>query len=127
MKKKIFIITPCSRTSNLKKIKKSINFDKITKWLIVYDLKRIKNRKRNFSNNKNILEMFCFDKNSISGNSQRNFALDYLNRKNDKNFFIYFLDDDNILHKNFDKIIDKIEKKKIYTFDPVSVKCAWVD
>ena len=117
MKKKIFIITPCSRTSNLKKIKKSINFDKITKWLIVYDLKRIKNRKRNFSNNKNILEMFCFDKNSISGNSQRNFALDYLNRKNDKNFFIYFLDDDNILHKNFDKIIDKIEKKKIYTFD----------
>ena len=44
--------------------------------------------------------------------------LDYLNKKKDKNFFIYFLDDDNILHKNFYKVIKNLNidnSKLIYT------------
>jgi len=117
MNKKIFIITPASRIRNLKKIKKSIDFKKITKWIIVYDLNSIKKKIKIFKQNKNIIELFYLDKSSVGGNSQRNFALKYLNKKKNKNFFIYYLDDDNIIHKNFYKLIDKIESKKIYTFD----------
>ena len=71
-------------------------------------------------NLKVLLNFFLKDKLSVSGNAQRNFALDYLNKKKDKNFFIYFLDDDNVLHKNFYKIIENLNShasKVIYTFD----------
>ena len=120
MKKNLYLITPCSRIQNLIKIKKSINFDKIKKWIIVYDSKVIIHKKKLFEKHKSISEFFLKDKASVSGNSQRNFALNYLNKKKDKNFFIYFLDDDNILHKNFYNIIKNLNKnntKSIYTFD----------
>lgn len=119
MKKNLYLITPCSRINNLYKIKKTIDFEKIKKWIIVYDASVIKRKKKLFIKCKNIEELFHKDELSVSGNSQRNFALNYLNKKKDKNFFLYFLDDDNILHKNFYKIIKKLDNKKklIYTFD----------
>ena len=120
MKKNLYLITPCSRIKNLFKIKKKIKFEKIKKWIIIYDLNVIKKQNKLFPNNENIIEFFHKDEFSVSGNSQRNFALEYLNKKKDKNFFIYYLDDDNILHKNFYKLIDKIDNNKmnfIYTFD----------
>ncbi len=118
MKKNLYLITPCSRIKNLYKIKKTINFEQINKWIIVYDSNNINKKRKLFSNNENIIEFFFKDKSSVSGNSQRNFALKYLNQKKDKNFYIYFLDDDNILHKNFYKIIKNLNKRKlIYTFD----------
>ena len=70
------------------------------------------------------------DKLSVSGNAQRNFALDYLNKKKDKNFFIYFLDDDNILHKNFYKVIQNLNinnSKLIYTFDQLRKKKIFIN
>lgn len=120
MKKNLYLITPCSRIDNLIKLKKSIDFNQIKKWIIVYDSKVIKDKKKLFSKHKSINEFFLKDEASVSGNSQRNFALKYLNKKKNKNFFIYFLDDDNILHKNFYKIIKNLNKDKvkyIYTFD----------
>ncbi len=120
MKKNLYLITPCSRINNLSKIKKSIDFKKIKKWIIVYDVNAIKKQKKLFTKSKSINEFFLKDETSVSGNAQRNFALDYLNKKKDKNFYIYFLDDDNILHKNFYKIIEKLNNynsKMIYTFD----------
>ncbi len=120
MKKNLYLITPCSRINNLPKIKRSIDFKKIKKWIIVYDLNAINSKKKLFTKSKSINEFFLKDKLSVSGNAQRNLALDYLNKKKDKNFFIYFLDDDNILHKNFYKIIENLNShasKVIYTFD----------
>lgn len=117
MKNKIYIITPSSRFENLPSIKNSINFNKIYKWIIVYDSKHVSSKKKLFKDNDYIVELFCKDKQSVSGNAQRNFALNFLNRKKNKNFYIYFLDDDNIIHKNFYRITDNIDKKKIYTFD----------
>ena len=120
MKPKIYLITPSVRKKNLYKIKKKINFNKIFKWIIVYDTKIIKDKTKVFSNNNNIIELFHQKKLSVSGNSQRNFALEYLNQKKNKYFYIYFLDDDNIIHENFYKILDKIkfdDKKNIYSFD----------
>ena len=37
MSNKITIITPCSRIHNLPMLHESIKFDKINKWIIVYD------------------------------------------------------------------------------------------
>ena len=103
MKNKVYIITPSYRAKNLHIIKKSINFNKIHKWIIIYDIKHLKIKKKLFEDNKHIIELFHKDPESVSGNSQRNFALDYLDKKKNKNLFIYYLDDDNNIHKNFPK------------------------
>ena len=65
MKKKLYIITPVSRIENLKKIFKSINWDYITKWIIVYDKKVIKKNPYLFKNTKDIVELSNLTKNSI--------------------------------------------------------------
>lgn len=88
----IVIVTPCSRPENLEKIKKSINLP--CRWIIVYDsdiaIKKF--------NDPWIIELNI--KGGISGNLQRNMALDYV----EKNEWVYFLDDDNLLHPDFIKI-----------------------
>ena len=81
MKNKVYIITPSSRAENLHIIKKSINFNKIYKWVIVYDAKHFNTKKKLFKENRRIVELFHKDHLSVSGNSQRNFALDYLSKK----------------------------------------------
>jgi hypothetical protein len=120
LNKKIYLITPVSRKKNLIKIKKTIKFNYFFKWIIIYDTKIIKDKTKIFSDNKNIIELFHKQKFSVSGNAQRNLALKYLNKIKNKDFYIYFLDDDNVIHKNFYIILDKIKsnsRKKIYTFD----------
>ena len=77
MKKNLYLITPCSRIKNLPKIKRSIDFNIIKKWIIVYDIIATKSQKKLFSKTKGINEFFLKDKLSVSGNAQRNFALDY--------------------------------------------------
>lgn len=119
MDKKIIIITPVSRIRNLKSIKKSINFNFIFKWIIVYDGKDIENNFKYFNKFEQIEEFTYFSKNyEVQGNGQRNFALDYIDKQYSKeNVFIYFLDDDNIVHKNFYKLIDQFQYNCMYTFD----------
>ena len=119
MKKNLYLITPCTRIKNLLKVKKNINFNKIKQWIIVYNTEFVE-KKKYFQDDRNVVELYHKDIGSIGGNSQRNYVLNYLNKKKDKNFYIYFLDDDNILHKNFYKIVDRINKDitpGIYTFD----------
>lgn len=114
--KKITIITPSIRPENLYKIKKSINFDYINEWIIVYDGKKIITNPNLFSNddNNNKITEYVYSGSGNSGNSQRNYALD--NIKN-KNTYIYFLDDDNIIHPDLYDILKNIQNNKIYTFD----------
>ena len=112
--KKITIITPSVRPENLIKLKNSINFDYINEWIIVYDENKIKENPYIFKNNEKIKEYIHFDKDSISGNSQRNFAIDNISNKDT---YIYFLDDDNIIHPNLYTLFDRLEHNKIYTFD----------
>ncbi len=87
----INIITPCVRPKNLKKIAKSINIPKANyKWIVVCD--------RNFYPYLGYIPFNCTiyyhkDLNSISGNAQRNFAL-----KKVKKGYVYFNDDDTIIH-----------------------------
>ena len=101
MKKKLYIITPVSRIENLSKIFKSINWNYVTKWIIVYDKKIIKKNPYLFKNIPSVVELLNFTKNSIRGSGQRNTGIEYLLKEKKKNSFVYFLDDDNIIHPNF--------------------------
>ena len=102
MKYNFTIITPCSRYENLPKLKESIkegldNFN--VKWIIVYDSK--KGEKQNPFQDEWIEFYNYSDKNSVSGNGQRNFALNKINTET----WVYFLDDDNIIHENLWQVL----------------------
>ena len=58
MNNKITIITPCSRIQNLPMLYDSIKFDKIHKWIIVYDT-TIDSYYHSFLSHKQILEVDC--------------------------------------------------------------------
>jgi len=112
--KKITIITPSIRPENLSQIKNSINFEYINEWIIVYDENIIKENPYLFKNESKITEYLHKNEKSTAGNSQRNFALS--NIKN-KDTYIYFLDDDNIMHPDIYNLFDCLEDNKIYTFN----------
>ena len=116
---KIIIITPASRFKNLKILKKSINFNFIFKWIIIYDGNLIKNYFKQFEKINQIEEFIYFPSiNEIQGNGQRNYALDHIKKNYSTECpFIYFLDDDNIIHPNFYKLISKFQENHMYTFD----------
>ena len=116
MKKKLYIITPVSRIENLSKIFKSINWNYVTKWIIVYDKKIIKKNPYLFKNIPSVVELLNFTKSSIRGSGQRNTGIEYLLKEKKNNSFVYFLDDDNIIHPNFYNIYKKFKDENIYTF-----------
>jgi SAM-dependent methyltransferase len=119
--KKITIITPSCRPDNLIKTRESLNFNFIKEWIIVYDSSKvIKNTKLFLDdvNNDKISEYF-HNSRGISGNPQRNFALK--NIKN-KDTYIYYLDDDNIIHPNFYKLLTIIGEEKLCTFNQKNMK-----
>jgi hypothetical protein len=89
----INIITPCSRPENLVKIAKSINIPKEHfRWIVVADMLSINNSIKI----PEICELyFHVNPNSTSGNAQRNYAINMV-----KDGYIYFNDDDTILHND---------------------------
>jgi len=112
-KHKLTIITPSYRIDNLRRIKESINFDYVSEWIIVYDQTKITENPYLFANDDKIKE-YLHTSHGISGNPQRNFALSMVS---DKNSYIYFLDDDNIIHPDFVDLMNLLDDNKIYTFN----------
>ena len=116
-RKKITIITPSIRPENLIKVKESINFDYVNEWIIVYDGSKISENPNLFLNESNSkIKEFLHSGEGISGNPQRNFALDNISNENT---YLYFLDDDNIIHQELYTLLDDIEANKMYTFDQI--------
>ena len=112
---KITIITPSYRTENLQSVKDSINFDYVNEWIIVYDGNKIQQNPNLFQNeNNDKIKEYLHAGEGKSGNPQRNFALTQMTNLDT---FIYYLDDDNIIHPSFYKLLNVIDKNKIYTFN----------
>jgi hypothetical protein len=114
---KLTIITPSYRVDNLLQVKNSINFDYIDEWIIVYDGSKIMDNPKLFENEENnkIKEyVYKCEEGGISGNPQRNYALD---RVTNPDALLYYLDDDNILHPNIYRLLDTIDHNKMYTFN----------
>ena len=111
------IVTACSRPENLNKIKQSLEpfTDKIT-WYIVYDSTKreveIPEKHQMFVDA--IAEMSYFDwikqlsvEGGVTGSAQRNSALDIIT-----DGYVYFLDDDNLLHQNLIPTIESMVELK---------------
>jgi beta-1,4-mannosyl-glycoprotein beta-1,4-N-acetylglucosaminyltransferase len=112
-KNKVTIITPSYRTDNLLTVQKSIDFDYVDEWIIVYDGNKITENPHIFKNHNKIKE-YVYKGYGISGNPQRNYALTKITNKDT---FLYYLDDDNIIHPNLYKLISMMDKNKMYTFN----------
>ena len=113
--KKMTIITPSIRPSNLPKIKDSIDFDYVDEWIIVYDGKKISENPLVFKSEGNPkIKEYIHTSEMISGNGQRNYAIDHIQNEDT---YLHFLDDDNTIHKDLYKLLDIIDDGRIYTFD----------
>ena len=125
---KITIITPCCRPEKLRRIKESINFDYLDEWIIVYDESKVKSREKQFDDCK--ISEYYHTSTGISGNPQRNYGLSQI--KNEDTF-IYYLDDDNIIHPDLYKLLNVINKDNFYTFNQLkghlgnNIKTGYID
>lgn len=112
---KLTIITPSYRINNLLQIKKSICFEYIDAWIIVYDGSKIQDNPHLFENQENgKIKEYVYKGEGISGNPQRNYALTKIENPNT---LLYYLDDDNCIHPNLYELLNIIDDNKIYTFN----------
>ena len=116
---RVTLVTPSCCPQNLKRLKESIPFDQIAEWVIIYDGTCVAEDTRLFTSEPKIKE-FVFTGPGLSGNPQRNFALDLLTSASpdsSKSGFIYFVDDDNVIHPEFFNIMPFINDDTIFTFN----------
>ena len=113
---KVTIITPCCRQARLQEIFNSINFDFIYRWIIVYDTSRNRSYTKRYLNHPKILELECSDP-GISGNSQRNHGMRIV-----EDGFLYFIDDDNIIHPDLWNVIPSLDENYYYSWDQLRNK-----
>jgi len=120
MKAKLIVITPCSRLQNLALVCDSLRFDYILKWIVVHDTTRAFVRPAiELLSNPKIVQIS--QSGGISGNPQRNRALDEISHSFvEPGTFVYFLDDDNVIHPQLWNILDHAQPGRIYSFDALS-------
>lgn len=111
----VSIVTPCCRQAKLETIYQSINFDLIKKWYIVYDTSKNRSYENVFDHPK-IQELEC-SADGMQGNAQRNFGMELV-----EDGFIYFLDDDNIVHPDFWETVPTLDPNYFYTWDQLRNK-----
>ena len=102
---KVWVITPCSRPQNLHSIAKSIIGP--FHWVVAYDasVEYPLNKIIGFSGIAQ--EHHKTNITGTSGNGQRNHALDIVMEKAEDQDYLYFLDDDNIIHPNLMTVIEQ--------------------
>jgi len=103
------IVTPCLRPALLGKVAESIEFELITRWIIVYDIGVIH---RNMTEPKVIEVDRPPRKSTVAAGLSRNFALTLIPAG-----LVYFLDDDNVFHPDLWRLVPILETGYIYTFD----------
>lgn len=102
----ITIITPCSRPENLEKLHDSIVHSQVVpnkwKWIVVKDEDKPNLLTYFFSEHIPILNNYV--PGGVAGKKQINWALDKM-KEYGLNTWVYFLDDDNLMHPEFDRVI----------------------
>jgi hypothetical protein len=88
-----------------------MNFDIITTWYIIYDTSKNRDYTFKYEIHPKIKEFKC-NTEGVCGHPQINYALNMI-----KEGFVYVLDDDNIIHPNFWKILPTLDNNVIYTWD----------
>lgn len=111
---KVTLVTPCSRPEYLQLVKKYMRFDLIKMWFIIYDTSKDKKYPRQFLDHPQIIELES-SKACPGGNPPRNKGIELI-----EDGFVYFLDDDNIMHPKFWEILPFFEEDSIYTWNQVT-------
>lgn len=118
---RLSIITPCSRPSNLPIIYDSIIinrhfFKEGIEWIIVYDNEKVDERILSYIDKKFIdIKLYTYkrEEGDPYASYMRNVGLKYVTGD-----YIYYLDDDNIIHENFyENVINYMEFDKILIFN----------
>jgi hypothetical protein len=124
----IFILTPCTRPENLEtiyaSIEKTIGKNYFWKWMICFDTSVVKFQtvnywKEHFSFDSRVDVFHEFEGLSVVGNAQRNHLLRKLIGKASPLDYVYFLDDDNVVHYKLPRIIkvmDSMRKCRMAVF-----------
>ena len=107
----VSIITACSRPQNLSKLFESMNFDLIKKWYIIYDTSKGRTYTHAYEDNSKILEI-DHNEHGMCGHPQINFALKLVTEG-----YVYVLDDDNIMHPDFWRVLPTMDQEFIYTWN----------
>lgn len=99
----ITFITPCSRPHNLPAVYASlrVRWDRVNRWIIVFDAAHIPDARLPPELDDPKIESACFQSAaSVFGNGQRNHALASIvrRRREFESSYLYFLDDDNVVH-----------------------------
>ena len=117
----LYIITPVSRfqlKEELMKIARSMHWECVTQWILVYDTSRQHDLEPQFAGDTKVVELYFHAENgAILGNMQRNKALTKVTQG-----LVYFLDDDNIMHPHFWDILPNIYEGKMTTFDQMRME-----
>lgn len=112
--KKLTLITPSIRPQNLIEIEKTLKFDYIDEWIIVYDGKKINQNPQLFQNKNHKIKEYLHQGDGICGNPQRNYGL---TKVTNEDTFLHFLDDDNTVHPDLYKLLNIAEGGKMYSFN----------
>jgi hypothetical protein len=117
-KQEIVIITPSYRPDNVARIIDTIPFEHVRKWVIVYDGNHVQQGFSQFGGHPKI-EEHVHKSEGISGNPQRNHAMEIVEKQYGKedSLYVYFLDDDNIIHPDFTRLARILDDGNIYTFN----------
>lgn len=113
---KMTIITPCCRPHKLPSVYAAMAhaFDFVEEWIIVYDGTKVEVNPNQFADNPKISE-YVFRGPGVSGNPQRNFALD---KVSNWKTWVYFLDDDNVVHPRLFDMVQKVfTAGHVYSFN----------
>lgn len=113
---KVTLLTGCSHPEKLMKLRKRINFEFIHEWIIVYDGSIHVENPKQFEydiHNKKIKEYIINGTGSV-GNAQKNYAFEKIK---DRDTYVYFLEEDTIIHPHFYDFLNIIDAENLYTFN----------
>lgn len=118
----LVVITPCCRPELLRYVYDSVRFSIVTRWIIVFDADQVprENVPAALLHDPHITLAATHVDNSRYGNAQRHLGLQIartLYFEDDP--FIYFLDDDNIVHPAFYDLFQQVMWRRgvFYTFN----------
>ncbi len=102
----LVVITPCIRPKLLPRIRASIPLDVIRRWYIIYDTSKGRTYENQFDDVDWIVEMRQSSTGKC-GHDLRNYVLDAVERDyvEEDSFFIYYVDDDNIIHPRLNEFL----------------------
>jgi hypothetical protein len=118
----LVVITPCCRPELLRYVYDSVRFSIVTRWIVVFDADHVPRARLPAAllDDSHVTLVAIQSNRSRYGNAQRCLALQLARiMYPEDDPFIYFLDDDNVIHPSFYDLFQRFMQRRgvFYTFD----------